>query len=113
MGSLQYAFALCLGVDTECYLFRCSLSESILCLLQFGAPALREPFTRPIDKAGQHPQSRIRPSGETFFEASVGAIVEALLINNPSGGYLESVLTVATHLFALLRAIFHLLVCHS
>ena len=41
----------------------------------------------------------VGPFGETFFDASVLAIVEAFFVNNPSGGWVESVLTVATHLF--------------
>jgi len=39
------------------------------------------------------------PFGETFLEARVLAIVAALFVNNPAGGCVESVLTVATHLF--------------
>jgi hypothetical protein len=31
------------------------------------------------------------PFGETFFEASVLATVDALLLNSPSGGYVDSV----------------------
>lgn len=38
------------------------------------------------------------PFGETFFEARVRAIVAALFVNNPGGGWVESVLTVDTHL---------------
>lgn len=37
------------------------------------------------------------PLGETFFEARVRAIVDALRVNNPAGGWVESVLTFATH----------------
>lgn len=37
------------------------------------------------------------PLGETRFEASVRAIVSALLVNSPSGGCVESVFTLATH----------------
>ena len=39
------------------------------------------------------------PFGETFFEASVLAIVAALLVKSPWGGWVESVFTFATHLF--------------
>lgn len=39
------------------------------------------------------------PLGETRFEASVRAIVAALRVNKPSGGCVESVFTLATHLF--------------
>src|ERR1019366_3159686 len=39
------------------------------------------------------------PFGETFFEASVRAIVAALLVNKPRGGCVESVVTFATHRF--------------
>lgn len=39
------------------------------------------------------------PFGETFFEANVRAIVLALFVNSPGGGCVESVLTLATHLF--------------
>lgn len=39
------------------------------------------------------------PFGETFLEARVRAIVEALFVNNPDGGCVESVLTLDTHLF--------------
>lgn len=38
------------------------------------------------------------PLGETFFEASVLAIVAAGFVNNPSGGWVESVCTRAIHL---------------
>jgi hypothetical protein len=41
------------------------------------------------------------PLGETLFEAKVLAIVPALLVNNPAGGWVESVVTFATHLFLL------------
>jgi hypothetical protein len=37
------------------------------------------------------------PFGETFFEAKVLAMVLALFVNNPGGGYVESVFTFATH----------------
>ena len=40
----------------------------------------------------------VSPFGETSFDASLLAIVEAFFVNNPSGGWVESVLTVATHL---------------
>jgi hypothetical protein len=39
------------------------------------------------------------PFGETFREASARAMVLALLVNNPGGGCVESVLTFATHFF--------------
>ena len=42
------------------------------------------------------------PFGETFFEARVRAMVEALFVNNPDGGCVESVLTLDTHLFPVL-----------
>lgn len=42
------------------------------------------------------------PFGETFFEARVRAMVEALLVNSPGGGCVESVLTLDTHLFPVL-----------
>jgi hypothetical protein len=38
------------------------------------------------------------PFGETFFEARLRAIVAALFVNNPSGGYVDVVLTPADHL---------------
>jgi hypothetical protein len=38
------------------------------------------------------------PLGETFFEARALAIVVALFVNNPAGGCVESVFTLATHL---------------
>ena len=41
------------------------------------------------------------PLGETLFEAKVLAIVLALLVNNPAGGWVESVFTFATHLVFL------------
>ena len=44
------------------------------------------------------------PFGETFLEAKVLAMVEALFVNNPEGGWVESVFTLATHLFFGLRA---------
>jgi hypothetical protein len=39
------------------------------------------------------------PLGETLFQAKVLAIVPALLVNNPAGEWVESVVTFATHLF--------------
>jgi hypothetical protein len=39
------------------------------------------------------------PLGETFLEANVLAIVAALFVNRPAGGYVDSVLTFRTHLF--------------
>jgi hypothetical protein len=44
------------------------------------------------------------PLGETRFEASERAMVAALLVNNPFGGKVDTVLTSATHFFAFLRA---------
>jgi hypothetical protein len=41
------------------------------------------------------------PLGETFFDARVRAIVSGSLLNNPSGGCVESVLTLPDHLFAV------------
>jgi hypothetical protein len=38
------------------------------------------------------------PLGDTFFEASILAIVGALFVNSPDGGWVESVFTLATHL---------------
>jgi hypothetical protein len=39
------------------------------------------------------------PLGETFREANAFAIVAALLVNKPGGGCVESVVTLAIHLF--------------
>ena len=39
------------------------------------------------------------PFGETFFEASVFAMVLALFVNRPGGGCVESVFTPALHFF--------------
>jgi len=39
------------------------------------------------------------PFGETFLDDSVRAIVAALFVNNPCGGWVESVLTFATQRF--------------
>src|SRR5258706_6374406 len=39
------------------------------------------------------------PFGDTFFDANVRAMVGALLLNNPSGGWVESVVTLADHFF--------------
>jgi hypothetical protein len=41
------------------------------------------------------------PFGDTFFDASVRAMVAAFFLNNPAGGCVESVLTVPTHLLCL------------
>src|SRR5215831_13438040 len=41
------------------------------------------------------------PFGETFFDASVRAMVVALLLNKPGGGRVESVLTLEIHLALL------------
>jgi hypothetical protein len=38
------------------------------------------------------------PFGDTLFDASVLAIVGALLVNNPGGGCVESVVTFPDHL---------------
>lgn len=45
------------------------------------------------------------PFGETFFEASVRAMVAALFVNSPFGGWVESVLTFDTHRFFLAAGI--------
>ncbi len=37
------------------------------------------------------------PLGDTFFDANIRAMVAALFVNNPSGGYVESVLTLDIH----------------
>jgi hypothetical protein len=37
------------------------------------------------------------PFGDTFFEANERAIVSAFLVKSPSGGYVETVFTPATH----------------
>jgi hypothetical protein len=39
------------------------------------------------------------PFGETVFDDSVLAIVAALFVNKPAGGWVESVVTPATHRF--------------
>jgi hypothetical protein len=39
------------------------------------------------------------PFGETFFDANDLAIVAASLVNSPGGGKVETVFTVAIHLF--------------
>ncbi len=41
------------------------------------------------------------PLGDIFFDASVRTMVAALLVNSPSGGCVESVLTLDTHRFFL------------
>jgi hypothetical protein len=51
------------------------------------------------------------PFGETLFEARLLAIVLALLVNKPAGGWVESVVTFATHLF--FRTVFFLIVIAS
>lgn len=43
------------------------------------------------------------PLGETFLEVSDRAIVAASLVNKPSGGCVESVLTLATQRFPSFR----------
>lgn len=45
------------------------------------------------------------PFGETFFEANVLAMVAASLVNSPAGGWVESVVTFATHLLVFFLAI--------
>jgi hypothetical protein len=45
------------------------------------------------------------PLGETFFEASVRAMVPASLLNTPSGGCVESVLTFPDHFFVALAMV--------
>ncbi len=45
------------------------------------------------------------PLGETSFEARVRAMVAALFVNNPGGGCVESVFTVATHRFVFFGGI--------
>lgn len=42
------------------------------------------------------------PLGDTLFEARVLAIVAALFVNSPWGGWVESVCTRATHRFRVL-----------
>jgi hypothetical protein len=39
------------------------------------------------------------PLGDTFFDAKVRAMVEALFVNSPLGGCVESVVTLATQRF--------------
>ena len=41
------------------------------------------------------------PLGETFLDASVLAIVEALFVKRPAGGNVETVFTLETHLLSL------------
>jgi hypothetical protein len=41
------------------------------------------------------------PLGETFFDARTRAIVLASLLNNPGGGWVESVVTWETHRFVV------------
>ncbi len=45
------------------------------------------------------------PFGETSLDARARAIVAAFFANNPGGGWVESVLTLDTHLFAVRLAI--------
>src|SRR6266481_3421497 len=47
----------------------------------------------------------VGPFGDTLFDASVFAIVEAFFVNSPSGGCVELVLTVATHIFGFGRVL--------
>ena len=44
------------------------------------------------------------PLGETFLEASTRAIVGALFVNRPAGGWVESVFTLATQRFLFFKA---------
>jgi hypothetical protein len=44
------------------------------------------------------------PLGETFRDASARAIAGAFFVKRPAGGYVASVLTVATHSFFLALA---------
>ena len=45
-----------------------------------------------------------RPYGETFFDARVRAMVAALFVNSPVGGWVESVVTFDTHGLPFLTA---------
>jgi hypothetical protein len=45
----------------------------------------------------------VGPLGETSFDANVRAMVAALLVKSPGGGWVESVVTPALHLFFLSR----------
>jgi hypothetical protein len=47
----------------------------------------------------------LSPLGETFFEASELAMAEALCVNRPFGGWVESVVTFETHLRFFLAVI--------
>ena len=47
----------------------------------------------------------VGPLGDTLFDASVFAIVEAFFVNSPSGGRVESVLTLATHSLSFSRVL--------
>lgn len=40
------------------------------------------------------------PFGDTFFDASVRAIVSGSFVNSPRGGKVETVLTLLDHFFA-------------
>ena len=46
------------------------------------------------------------PFGETRFEASVRAMVFASFVNSPAGGWVESVLTLATQRLGLPTPVF-------
>jgi hypothetical protein len=46
------------------------------------------------------------PFGETLFEAKLRAMVAAALVNSPAGGWVESVVTLATHRFCFLAGTF-------
>jgi hypothetical protein len=54
---------------------------------------------RAVDKVGEHPHARTGLLGDTRFEASDLAIVEASFGKRPSGGCVESVFTLATQRF--------------
>ena len=45
------------------------------------------------------------PFGDTLFDASVFAMVEAFFVNSPAGGCVESVLTLAIHSFGFRRVL--------
>jgi hypothetical protein len=58
-----------------------------------------------IDEVVSMRRPEVAPFGDTFFDARVRAIVAASLLNKPSGGWVESVLTDATHRWALCLAV--------
>src|SRR5215471_576696 len=66
-------------------------------VLPHDSPVWTQIPAGPVDVMVQHPHSRsLLPFGETFREARVLSIVAALFLNNPGGGWVESVVTVAT-----------------